>query len=133
MSKRVVVLFPVKEYEESVINETVLKSGVVFNTIKKEVTPTHVRIMGEIKAGEEKAQEVMRIFKRRGGIVKELGMIMKFDEAKCVACGMCVSLCPTNAIVMNKDFSVKFDFDECVLCMNCVNNCPLKAVVYLGD
>lgn len=133
MSKRVLVLFQRREYEDSVIHEIVLKSGVVFNILKKEEMPTQVKIMGEIKADEEKAQEFIRILKRKGGVVKELGAIMKFNGERCVACGMCISLCPTNAIVLNKDFSVKFDFDECVLCMNCVNNCPVKAVSYLGD
>lgn len=133
MSKRVLVFFPSKEYKESFIPEIVLKSGTVFNTIKTEVTPTHIKIMGEIKAEEEKAQEFIRILKRRGAVVKELGVIMRFDPDKCVACGMCVSLCPTNAIAFNKDFSVRYDFDDCILCMNCVKNCPVNAVSYLGD
>lgn len=133
MGKRVLVLFPNKEYRDSIIPETVLKSGTVFNTLKVESTPTNVKIMGEIKADEEKAQEFMRILKRRGGIVKELGVIMRFDPEKCVACGLCVSLCPTTAILFNKDFSVRYDFDECILCMNCVNNCPVNAVSHLGD
>jgi len=133
MSKRVLVFFPSKEYKESVIPEIVLKSGTIFNTIKTEVTPTHVKIMGEIKANEEKAQEFIRILKRRTAVVKELGIMMRFDLDKCVACGMCVSLCPTTAISFNKDYSVRYDFDECILCMNCVKNCPVNAVSYLGD
>lgn len=133
MSKRLLAIFSNKEYRDSIIPEIMLKSGTVFNIIKTEVSPTHVRIMGELKTDEEKAQEFMRILKRRGAIVKELGVMMNFNSEKCVACGMCVSLCPTNAILYNKDFSVRFDFDECVLCMNCVYNCPVNAVSYLGD
>jgi len=133
MSKRILVMFPNKEYKEALLHEIMLKSGTVFNTINTEVTPTHTKIMGEIKGDEEKAGEFMRILKRRGGIVRELDVMMKFDQAKCVSCGMCVSLCPTKAILYNKDFSVKFDFNECILCMRCVENCPVNAVSYLGD
>lgn len=133
MGKRVLVLFPSKDYKDSMIQEVILKSGTIFNTLKVEATPTYMKIMGEIKADEEKAQEFIRILKRRGAVVKELGVMMKFDPQKCVACGLCVSLCPTTAIICNKDFSVRFDFNECILCMNCVNNCPVNAVSYLGD
>jgi formate hydrogenlyase subunit 6/NADH:ubiquinone oxidoreductase subunit I len=133
MGKRIIVMFPSREYRDSLIHEAVLKSGTIFNTLSVETTPTDVKVMGEIKADEEKSREFIRILKRMSGVVKELGVVMKFDPEKCVACGLCFSLCPTRAIILNKDFSIKFDFDECVLCMNCVNNCPVNAVSYLGD
>ena len=46
-------------------------------------------------------------------------------EQKCVGCGTCVEICPTNSIDPDT-FSVKTD--TCVLCFGCINNCEYQAV-----
>lgn len=46
------------------------------------------------------------------------------DMSKCNNCGVCVKLCPMNAI--NKD-TLKINEDECIRCFSCVKRCPKKA------
>ena len=49
------------------------------------------------------------------------------DEEKCVACGICVEVCPVNAIAM-EDEAARIDMDDCIKCGKCHEVCPEHAV-----
>lgn len=44
----------------------------------------------------------------------------------CKECGQCISICPTNAIQLDKK-GLKTDVNSCILCMGCISACPNKA------
>jgi formate hydrogenlyase subunit 6/NADH:ubiquinone oxidoreductase subunit I/menaquinone-dependent protoporphyrinogen IX oxidase len=46
----------------------------------------------------------------------------------CNGCGLCVSICPTNALKIVGDKAVRVKSEECTLCMRCVDFCPNNAV-----
>jgi formate hydrogenlyase subunit 6/NADH:ubiquinone oxidoreductase subunit I len=62
--------------------------------------------------------------------------IPRFSRETCLACTMCVDICPTGALdllVMNS----KYDFrrypflsnhEACIGCMNCRTECPVGAI-----
>jgi ferredoxin len=52
-------------------------------------------------------------------------------EAECNKCGICVSVCPTEAIEM-KDV-METDITACILCCACVKECPTGARVNESD
>lgn len=51
------------------------------------------------------------------------------ERNKCVGCGVCVNICPVNAIKMEKDEAgfnyPKIDLDKCIHCNKCRNTCPI--------
>ncbi|MDI6735043.1 MAG: 4Fe-4S binding protein [bacterium] len=49
------------------------------------------------------------------------------DKENCVACEMCIDVCPTNAISMIDDVAVVNE-DECTDCGTCVEECPNEAI-----
>ena len=49
------------------------------------------------------------------------------DVDACMACGVCVNKCPTNALRLVKD-EVKVDTDKCILCGECDIICPVNAI-----
>jgi len=53
------------------------------------------------------------------------------DKSKCLKCGMCVSACPVQALIM-KDFPEN-DRDRCVKCRACQYNCPAGAITIMSD
>lgn len=75
-----------------------------------------------------------------GGTLKNLGMGCASRSGKlemhsttkpyvgesCVACGVCASWCPENAIELNE--SAVIDDDKCVGCAECIAVCPERAV-----
>ncbi len=60
---------------------------------------------------------------------KELGVLPDVapvtDNHKCDKCGVCVDVCPTNAISINN--MIITDSTACVLCCACVKYCPNEA------
>ena len=55
---------------------------------------------------------------------------IKADSAKCVACGMCASICPMKNISVT-DNAVQFN-DKCTMCYRCFSNCPKQAITIIG-
>lgn len=53
--------------------------------------------------------------------------MVKVIESECVACGVCVDVCPQDAIVVD-DVAV-IDQNKCVDCGACVDECPSDAIV----
>ena len=47
------------------------------------------------------------------------------DEAKCILCGLCASVCPTGCIEVSD--KVETQKDACIACTACVQNCPTGA------
>lgn len=45
----------------------------------------------------------------------------------CVACGACISECPTEAISEGDIY--KIDADKCTDCGTCVDACPSEAII----
>ena len=50
----------------------------------------------------------------------------------CVGCGICLGLCPTNAVSLknNSTFTVDFDHVRCIKCNLCVKLCPALSNFY---
>lgn len=54
-------------------------------------------------------------------------MAAKIDSEKCTGCGVCVDVCPLEAISLNNRIAV-IDEDTCTECGLCVNECPNDAI-----
>jgi len=50
------------------------------------------------------------------------------DEDKCINCGACVSLCPTNALYLDKTDKLAFSCEKCIGCLLCLDSCPRLAI-----
>jgi dissimilatory sulfite reductase (desulfoviridin) alpha/beta subunit len=54
------------------------------------------------------------------------GVLPAWDREGCIACRLCVSICPTQAI-SQQDKTFLLDNDKCRLCGLCITNCPKNA------
>ena len=54
-------------------------------------------------------------------------MAAKVDAGKCTGCGLCVSVCPVDAIKMDAG-KARVNADVCVECGACVGECPNSAL-----
>ena len=57
---------------------------------------------------------------------------LKFDADKCIGCKLCVRVCPSEAIaiekVADKRFKAVVRMDKCIFCGQCVDSCSKKAL-----
>ena len=54
-------------------------------------------------------------------------MAAKTDSEKCTGCGVCIDVCPLEAISLNDGIAV-IDEDTCTECGLCVDECPSDAI-----
>jgi len=55
-------------------------------------------------------------------------MSVEIDREKCDGCGVCVEICPLDALRLDEDGKAYVKYDECWYCGSCELECPRKAV-----
>ncbi len=56
---------------------------------------------------------------------------MAYWEGRCKGCGLCVSVCPNQALRLENEM-VRRDHDLCAVCAKCANACPNQAMEKIG-
>lgn len=59
-------------------------------------------------------------------------MSVQWDGSKCLRCGLCVGVCPFDALRLEQG-KVVVDTEKCTKCGICVRACPVRALFLPGD
>ncbi|HID96446.1 MAG TPA: geranylgeranyl reductase family protein [Candidatus Latescibacteria bacterium] len=60
------------------------------------------------------------------------GMMIGHIRNRCDFCGVCVGVCPTDAIVLFES-DLRIEGDSCTKCARCIHVCPYKALTELSE
>jgi len=101
-----------------------------FNILRAEITPDmQGKILIEISGKEDKIEDGINYLKDAGVTIQEVAKDIILDKDLCVSCGLCTSLCITQALTLDKETrKLLFDKEKCILCGSCSNSCPLDAI-----
>jgi ferredoxin len=102
----------------------------VLNILKANITPEEEGVMVLEISGDAKDYEKGIAFLRNLGVlIQSLSQDIIRDEVRCTHCGVCISMCPTKALsIERKTMKVLFDKEKCIACGFCVNICPTKSI-----
>lgn len=101
-----------------------------FNILKASVTPREegLLVLG-LKGRERDFQKGLEYLKRKGVTVQPLSQDIVRNEDKCTHCGVCVSICPSNALTVDgATRKIIFTNENCIACELCVPACPPRAM-----
>jgi Fe-S-cluster-containing hydrogenase component 2 len=70
---------------------------------------------------------ITQALKKNDVIVNKKGRVIVDDE-KCIDCGACISLCPTDALHFNDNNQLEFSYEKCIGCLLCLDSCPRQAI-----
>jgi ferredoxin len=112
--------------QNPLIADVVLETGVRINIDRAFVDASTGEIV--IDVPDEHVEEVAAAFRRRGATVREMDTPIVFEEAECVQCGACVSVCPLEVFKFGKNGMISMDLKRCVLCKTCITMCPHGAL-----
>lgn len=130
ISKRIVLHFPHRLVDQPIVYKLVKDYDLQFNILKAYVTPQEEGLMVlELSGEEENFNKGIQYLESSGVRIQPLSQDVIRNETKCTDCGVCVPICPTNALVVDPQTrKVLFYDNKCIACELCVKICPTRAM-----
>jgi ferredoxin len=130
VSRRIVLHFPKQLVDQPIIYALANNYNLVFNILKASVTPGEEGLLVFELTGKKSDYEAgIDYLKSLGVKIEPLSRSVKRNDLKCTHCGVCVTVCPTGALsVDRKTMIVEFDSAKCTACELCVKACPPRAM-----
>jgi ferredoxin len=131
VSKRIVLTFPHKLVDKPIVYKLVKDFDLTFNILQAKITPNEEGLMVIELQGEDKNYAKGITYLKEAGLkIEPLSKEVTRDDALCTHCGACVTICPTEALYVDrKTMKVLFDSDKCIACELCVKACPPRAMI----
>jgi len=124
---RILLRFSEALVEQPITSQIILELKVPINIITAHVNSKGGEILAEIP--DKALDKTVKAFREKG-VEVSIPKLIEVESEECFSCGTCVSLCPVEAISIDKDGSVVFDREKCVgsTCSACVDACPTRAI-----
>jgi len=131
--RRLVLTFPPKLVEEPITYRLIKDYDLVVNILRAKISPEEEgRLMIELSGEKGALKRGMDYLNRLKVNIQPLARDIRWLEEKCTHCTVCVSLCPTEAIVVDRNsMKISFNKDKCIVCGACIPACPYKAIEIL--
>ncbi|NIM06072.1 MAG: 4Fe-4S dicluster domain-containing protein [Armatimonadetes bacterium] len=130
VAHKVVLHFPPAVVEQPVIYILSRDYNLAFNILKATISQQEEGIIVLELSGEDKDfKRASKYLKKQGIRLQPLLQDIRKNEDKCVHCGLCIAVCPTDALLAERpSMKVNFNADHCVVCGECVPTCPVRAM-----
>ena len=128
--KRIVLHIPADLISDPIISRLVKKYDLECNIVKADITSRQVGILVLGLKGEnhnfKKAIEYLKSLKIT---VQPLSQDVTRNKDRCIECGACVTICPSDALTRDPlTGEVRFDKESCIGCELCIPACPMRAM-----
>ena len=130
ITRRLILNFPEKIVTKPITYRLVKDYDLQFNILRAEITADVTgKILIEITGSKNKIEEGIKFLEGEGVSIQEASRDIIVDKAQCIDCGVCTSICITQALILDKNnYQLIFDKDKCILCGFCQNCCPVNAI-----
>lgn len=130
ISRRIVLHFPDRIVDQPIIYRLVKDYDLALSILKAQITPGKEGLLVMELSGEDRNYEQGLQYLRDMDVrIQPLSQDIVRNEVRCTHCGVCVPLCPTDALTVDPSSRrVTFNNDACIACEYCVRICPLSAM-----
>ncbi len=130
-SKKAVLRFPEKLIDQPIISRLVREHNLEFNILRASITALDEGLMVlELKGDQAECSKGLEFLKQLGVEVRPLDEVILRDEDRCTSCGVCHTVCPAGALVLNRETgATDFKQEECIGCELCIPACPPRAML----
>ena len=131
VSKILILRFPEDLTHKALVCNLAKRFDLTFAILHAEIFPRKEGLLIiELSGRKDHFEDGVTYLKSRGVIVKTADQEITRDEEKCIHCGACTAVCPTQALFIRRpEMFVEFDQEKCTVCELCVVTCPVKAMV----
>ncbi len=130
IKRKLVLSFPENIVTKPITYKLVKEFNLEFNILRAEITPNmEGKMLIEIRGDKAQIDQAIEYLTDTGVSVQEAAKDIIIDMNQCVDCGICTSICITQALTLDsKSFKLKFNKDKCILCELCRDCCPVSAI-----
>jgi len=130
IKRKLVLSFPENIVTKPITYKLVKEFNLEFNILRAEITPNmEGKMLIELRGDKAQIDQSIEYLIGTGVSVQEAAKDIIIDMNQCVDCGVCTSVCITQALTLDhKSFKLKFDKDKCILCELCLDCCPVSAI-----
>ena len=107
------------------IINVILAQNISVNILKFSTGRSGINLLLDIP--EDKINSITEELKKNDVIVNKKGRVI-VDIEKCIDCGACISLCPTDALHMDERELLEYSLEKCIGCLLCIDSCPRYAI-----
>lgn len=130
IKKTVVLRFPKSVVKDPITYKLVKDYDLMFNILKAKIKPDEQGVLViQLKGQEENFEKACKYLQNIGISLESISKDIIWDENKCIHCTACTSLCPTEALSVDRTtWKVSFDHEKCIVCEICLAACSYKAI-----
>jgi Pyruvate/2-oxoacid:ferredoxin oxidoreductase delta subunit len=128
--KRLVLTFPSALVHQPITYYLIKDYDLMINILRASVTPNETgRLVIELSGNRNNLDRGIKYLKGMGVQIEPLAQDVKWRKNKCTHCTVCIPVCPTDALKLNRGtMAVSFDSKKCIACGLCIDVCPYRAV-----
>jgi len=132
MAKRKFLLgFSPDLVNEAIVYRLVKDYDLKINILRAEVREQGGRLLMEVEGKAGNIKEAVRYLNEARVEVQELATYVEKNEERCTHCGMCLSICPVEALTVEMpSWRVRYDAERCIACGMCIDACPPGAMKF---
>ena len=128
MTVKLLLRYSPEALDKPILAQVIRQTSAGINILHAELDAAKGEILLGVEAPPAEIEKLITLLKRNGIDAKKLERAAELDRDLCMDCGACLSLCPTGALLLKKDYSVELDENKCILCEMCVPACPVRAI-----
>jgi len=123
--------FSKENVDRPITSQVILEQGTPVNILSAHMNQQGGEILVDIEAAH--ADRVIKAFRSRD-VTVDVRKLVEKDDNKCIDCGVCISLCPMDALAFAEDYTVVLDEEKCngITCGLCVDACTQRAIRLIG-
>ena len=123
---KLLVTFSRKKGRKPIIAQVVRDTGVLINVERAVIDSSEGEALIEVP--DDQCKLVSDTMTGLGANVRLLDHGVEVNEAECVDCGACISVCPREVFTFDEDYKLSVDEKKCILCGRCIESCPHRAL-----
>ena len=130
VSKKIVLHFPVRLVDSSIVYHLIKDYDLELNIMKASIIPDAEGLMViEVRGEQTDYDKGVKYLTETGVRIQSLAQNVMRNEDKCTHCGACVTVCPTKAFKLDFETRlISFDASKCIACGLCLKACPPRAM-----